>query len=393
MNNLPLLASSSAMCRRQQLKVVASRRHVLAASSSSSSRNMAAKAQQQLLLLLLGTATTTTTMRTAPRPAAAAGGNSNAQLSTYAAAAATTSSSMVARTDIGKIAPPPGLGMLLPPFTSIGQHQSSSLRNFSKQKKNKGARSGQHMQVLDELAHQGSREEAEERRRRKKEKKIAKKGGSKVATVDDDEDDDLGSESDGEGEGEDQQPLPDPAAVRSEMERVVERYVEQIKAIRGAEPTPEMFDDVQVDAYGDASTPLPAVAQVVIQSPTLATATCYDPTLAQSVCKAIGERLELNPSAEGDDGVVRIPIPRVSAETRKQLTKELNKRAEKARQAVRSKRQHAMKVVKRGVKGNLEHVSKDAAFDCQNEIEEITEEMVGRIDEATNVKHDSIMAV
>jgi len=282
-----------------------------------------------------------------------------------------------------------------PSFLQFLQQQRRQLSGGGR--RNKGAKEGNHLQALDDLAHETSRNEARERRKKKKERKLATAKGGK----DDDDEEAAAAVSatvgdDGETTGDqvalDQQVLPDPESTKSSMDRIVAAFEESLKAIRGAEPTPELFDDVFVSAYGDASTPLPAVAQVVVASPTLATATCYDPNLAKDVCAAIRNRLQLNPSVE-EDGVVKIPIPRVSAETRQKTASELNKRTERARQRVRNARRDAMQVAKQGVAGRLEGVSKDDAFAVQQRIEQVTEDAIARINRASEKKHDSIMEV
>jgi ribosome recycling factor len=142
---------------------------------------------------------------------------------------------------------------------------------------------------------------------------------------------------------------------------------------------------------------------VVLESPTLAVATCYDPALAKNVCNAIQEKLELNPSIVQDSGsdgsssgggaTIRIPLPRVSMETRQKTALALKKRAEAHRQKIRKHRRTALDIVKQGVAGKLEGISKDDAFRVQKEIETMTDEVIHKLNEITDQKHDSIMAV
>lgn len=152
-----------------------------------------------------------------------------------------------------------------------------------------------------------------------------------------------------------------------------------------------MFDGIAVEAYG-TSTPLNSVAQVVISSSTLAQATCYDPDLANDVCSAIHDALELNPSVE-DGGVVRIPLPRVSLEVREQTAKALAKRTERYRQGIRTIRRNVMKVIKQGEAGKLEGISKDDAFRSQKEIEATTEKVMEQLNAASESKQRSVMEI
>jgi ribosome recycling factor len=268
------------------------------------------------------------------------------------------------------------------------------------------------------MAHRNEREAAQERRKKKKERKASKKSGKKHE--DDEEDDEremtggamagsssleelqdddfddalsLNDDEDHETEGEDDEEpsLPDPKKVQEQMTKVVTRFQESLKSIRGAEPTPEMFDDVQVNAYG-SMTPLKAVGQVVIVSPTLAEISCFDPAVAKDVQKAVQLALELNPQVD-EGGTVRVPLPRVSMEVREQTVRQLNKKAESCKQRLRQVRRKAMDVIKKGKDGKLEGISKDDAFACSKEIDQATEQVMDKLKGIVDEKMNSIMAV
>lgn len=299
--------------------------------------------------------------------------------------------------------------------------------------KQHSAKLGHHRETLEELAHRPEREAAQERRQKKKDRKAAKKskkgvgGGSggetantispsgsktvdislsnKLSEFDDDDDDFLNEEyddddgsdndEDGEGgvEGDDGEPsLPDPDQVKRRMMAIVDRFEESLKSIRGAEPTPEMFDDVQVNAYG-SMTPLKAVGQVVIVSNTLAQITCFDPSVAKDVQKAIQLALELNPQSGDEPGLIRVPLPRVSMEVREQTVKQLQKKHEKVKQRIRSVRRKAMDVVKKGKDGKLAGVSKDDAFASGKDVDAVSEQAMEALKVLVDAKVDSIMAV
>ncbi|OEU10177.1 ribosome recycling factor [Fragilariopsis cylindrus CCMP1102] len=212
---------------------------------------------------------------------------------------------------------------------------------------------GHKIETLKDIAHRPERDAAQERRQKKKDRKAAKKGGS------------------GSGGGSKQ----------------------QVAISERAEPTADMFDDVTVNAYG-ASTPLNAVAQVVITSPTLAQITCFDPSLAKDVVKAIQLTLELNPQLEeGGGGNIKVPLPRVSMEVREKLSKSAKKRAESCKQRLRGVRRKAMDIVKKGKDGKIPGVSKDDAFSSGKEIETASEATVASIDSIVTEKIDSIMSV
>lgn len=272
--------------------------------------------------------------------------------------------------------------------------------------KNKRSKMGQHLQKLDEMAHAGERETAEERRNKKKDKKTGKK--NKGTNDNDDEertrstdekdlDEDDEESQDHEMEQDDDSILPDSAVVKDRMLKQVQKFQEFLKGVRGSEPTPEMFESIAVhDAYGKGtgSAPMKAVAQVVIQSPTLAVATCFDPSTTKAVIQAIREKLELNPQLLNDnDGTINIPLPRVSMETRKALAQSVQKRAEMFRKRIRETRNKAVAIAKKGIAGQLEHVSKDDAFRVQQDIEKVKDEALSALNALVDAKSDDIMAV
>ena len=255
---------------------------------------------------------------------------------------------------------------------------------------------------LKEMAHKPEREAAQERRKKKKARKASKKGGKQVVEAEatttalsDEEDDDLYFDEDDDDDeilDEDGEPtLPDSDAVESKMNAVIGRFRDSLKSIRGAEPTADMFDEVMVQAYG-AATPLNAVAQVVISSPTLAQLTCFDPSVAKDVVKAVQLTLELNPQLEeGGGGNIRVTLPRVSMEVREKLKKSVKKRAESCKQRLRGVRRKAMDIVKKGKDGKLTGVSKDDAFASGKEIEAVSEAATETLNTIVEEKVDSIM--
>jgi ribosome recycling factor len=259
----------------------------------------------------------------------------------------------------------------------------------------KGARMGHHLETLEELAHRESHEQAKERRRAKKLEKHKTLASSLeddiLEEVQFDEGDDHFDH--GDNNDDEQAPiLPDPAEVKERMLKVVNRLVESFKAIRGSEPTPDIFDSIMVDAYGER-TLLSAVAQVVITSPTMATITCFDPSVAPEVRKAIQIAMEeLNPQMD-EDGVLKVQMPRPTAETRQKTVKHLGKQAESGRQRIRGIRRAALELVKKGEKGKLEGISKDDAFRVQKEIDAVADECVELLNQAVHQKQESVMAV
>jgi ribosome recycling factor len=296
--------------------------------------------------------------------------------------------------------------LLAPGVQALIDSPKAISRNIGAIRCKHAAKTGNHLETLDDMAHNKSREEAQERRTKKKDKKATKKNKGKkdddthAAAVsdeqehdDDDDKDDMDDAHDDDdfNDEEDEELLPNPVRVKQRMQKIVERFEESLKAIRGSEPTPELFDDVMVDAYGSMA-PLKSVAQVVIVSATQATATCFDPATAKAVSTAIRDALSLNPSIE-EGGVVKIPLPRVSMETRQKTAAALGKKTESFRQRIRKVRRKALDVVKQGVAGKLEGVSKDDAFRVQKEVEALTDQVIQSLNDSAEKKHESIMSV
>lgn len=293
-----------------------------------------------------------------------------------------------------------------------GSSGSSSTYNIKRWKHSKGGKMGHRVEKLNELAHRPEREAAQERRKRKKERKLAKRGDSTKGTeqlqettsdsavfeneignddYDDIEtmlfdDDDVDEQTEDENKG-----LPDPAIARRKMDAVVYKFKESLKSIRGSEATPEMFDDVTVLAYG-TPTPLNAIAQVVISTPTLANISCFDPQLAKDVVKAVQLTLELNPQMD-EGGNIRVKIPRVSMEVRENLSKSVKKRAESCKKRLRGLRRKFMDDIKKGKDGKIPGVSKDDAFSSGKEIEAVSESVMETLNSIVKEKMDSIMAI
>lgn len=126
----------------------------------------------------------------------------------------------------------------------------------------------------------------------------------------------------------------------------VAHFEDELKKVRTGRAHPSMLDGLTVEAYGQAM-PLNQVANVVAAEAQMLTITPFDPSTLQSVVAAIraDQSLGLNPS---DDGrIVRVPIPALTEERRKQIVKQTSEKVEEARIALRNVRQDALKEAKR----------------------------------------------
>eukprot|EP00553_Chaetoceros_curvisetus_P010431 CAMPEP_0204633862 /NCGR_PEP_ID=MMETSP0717-20131115/28144_1 /ASSEMBLY_ACC=CAM_ASM_000666 /TAXON_ID=230516 /ORGANISM="Chaetoceros curvisetus" /LENGTH=256 /DNA_ID=CAMNT_0051652149 /DNA_START=33 /DNA_END=803 /DNA_ORIENTATION=- len=255
---------------------------------------------------------------------------------------------------------------------------------------------GHHLQNLDEMAH---REAKKKRGKNKKGKNSSEEETSASTSFDVEEIQIAEDESEtvfdhGGGEDDDETPsLPDKDEVKARMMKVVNAMEESFRSIRGAEPSAELFDTVQVKAYG-SMTPLNGVAQVVISSPTMASITCYDPEVAPAVRDAVRDMSGMNFNPQIEDGTVMVKIPKVSAETRQAIVKQLNKVGEHTKQRLRRIRRAAQDVVKKGKDGTLgPGISEDDAFRAGKEIDTVTEECVKLLADIVQRKQDDVMKV
>mmetsp|Transcript_5904 Transcript_5904/g.9133 ORF Transcript_5904/g.9133 Transcript_5904/m.9133 type:complete len:364 (+) Transcript_5904:33-1124(+) len=274
------------------------------------------------------------------------------------------------------------------------QYASStgSIRLFGR----KASKMGHHIESLDEMAHKDSREEARSRReeKKKKSKKARMSSSKEAAASDNDREENEVIDDNIENVDEDgNQLLPEPTTVRSKMLLVIASIERSFSSIRGGEATPELFDNVRVSAYGEV-VPLSSVGQVVIEDAQRATISCYDPSVANYVRDAVRDMpgSSLNPYLEeGGSGVVIIPIPRVSEETRKEIVKELGRQAENGRQRIRKIRRSAMDIVKKGKDGKLDGISKDDAFRVGKDVDSVTEEVLSVLNDIVDKKQKSVM--
>jgi ribosome recycling factor len=176
---------------------------------------------------------------------------------------------------------------------------------------------------------------------------------------------------------------------RRRMETVIEDFRRKLATIRTGRAAVSLLDTVLVDYYG-TMTPLSQMASVHAPEPQMLTVQPWDQTQIAAVEKAIrAADLGLNPSNDGK--LVRIPIPALTEERRKQLAKQVHDVAEDHRTAVRQMRRDANEKLKKMLKDKL--ISEDAERDALDEIQKLTNNYISRIDELSKTKEQEIMSV
>ncbi len=176
---------------------------------------------------------------------------------------------------------------------------------------------------------------------------------------------------------------------RVRMDTVIDDFRRKMGAIRTGRAAVSILDTVVVDYYG-TPTPLNQLASVHAPEPQLLTVQPWDQTQIGAVEKAIrAADLGLNPSNDGK--LVRVPIPALTEERRKQLVKQMQQLAEDHRTASRNVRRDANDRLKKMLKDK--QISEDAERDALQEIQKLTDSYIGKIDELTKTKEHEIMSV
>ena len=176
---------------------------------------------------------------------------------------------------------------------------------------------------------------------------------------------------------------------RPRMEGAVEDLRRKLASIRTGRAAISILDNVMVDYYG-TMTPLNQMASVHAPEPQMLTVQPWDQTQLAPIEKAIrAADLGLNPSNDGK--LVRIPIPPLTEERRKQLAKQIHDVAEDHRTAIRNVRRDSNDRLKKMLKDKT--ISEDAERDALVEIQKLTDTHIRRIDELSESKEKEIMSV
>ena len=173
------------------------------------------------------------------------------------------------------------------------------------------------------------------------------------------------------------------------MEGALKSLDTEFATVRTGRASTHLLDRVMVDAYG-AEMPLNQVATIHAPEARLLTVQPFDKTLMKPIEKALQEaQLGLTPSNDGQ--MIRLPIPQLTEERRKELVKVVHKMAEEARIAVRNVRRDVLNEMKRREKNG--EISRDEASRAQDEVQKLTDREVKSIDEAMARKESEILEV
>lgn len=175
--------------------------------------------------------------------------------------------------------------------------------------------------------------------------------------------------------------------VKTRMDAAIERVRRDMAHVRTGRATVSLLDGVHVEAYG-ARMPINQVATLSVPEPALIVAQPFDPQLMSAIEKAVRQSdLGLNPSNDGK--VVRIPIPSLTEERRKELSRHVHKQAEEGRNAVRQVRRDANDRLKKLLKDHT--ISEDDERKGLEQVQKVTDEHVKLIDELQRKKDQDLL--
>jgi ribosome recycling factor len=172
------------------------------------------------------------------------------------------------------------------------------------------------------------------------------------------------------------------AEVKKRMDIAIEHVRRELAGLRSGRASVTLLDPVQVEAYG-STMPLNQVASLSIPEPALIVAQPFDPSLMTAIERAIQKsNLGLNPASDGK--VVRIPIPPLTEERRKEMSRLVHKYAEEGRNVVRQVRRDANDRLKKLLKDHL--ISEDDERRALDDVQKITDQHVALIDDLQKKK-------
>lgn len=178
----------------------------------------------------------------------------------------------------------------------------------------------------------------------------------------------------------------DDSEYKRTMENVITRFQDEMKKVRTGRAHPDMLANVRVEAYGEYM-PLNQVANITASGGTMLLVTPYDPSNIQNIAKAIRDdpSLGLNPADDGH--VVRVPVPALTEERRKEIVKHASSKVEDAKVAIRNVREDARKELKGA------ELPEDTTKKAEKSVDELTKTFTDKIDALFKDKTAQIMSI
>ena len=173
------------------------------------------------------------------------------------------------------------------------------------------------------------------------------------------------------------------------MKKTLASLESELATIRAGRANPHVLDKLRVDYYGTPS-PIQSVANVSVPEPRMIQIQPWEASMVKEIEKAIlSSDLGINPTNDGK--LIRLVFPELTEERRKELAKDIKKKGEGAKVAVRNIRRDAMDHFKKV--GKAEDISEDEIKDLEDGIQKLTDQYVAQIDKAVDAKSDEILTV
>ena len=176
---------------------------------------------------------------------------------------------------------------------------------------------------------------------------------------------------------------------KEKMEKTLAVTTRELATLRAGRANPQVLDKIQVDYYGTPS-PINAVANISVPEPRMLVIAPWEAKMVSVIEKAILKSdVGINPSNDGK--VIRLAVPELNEERRRDLTKVVKKGAEEAKVAVRSTRRDAMEQFKKMKKDSL--ITEDDQRKAEDELQKLTDNQIKELDKIAAEKEKEIMAV
>ena len=173
------------------------------------------------------------------------------------------------------------------------------------------------------------------------------------------------------------------------MSSTLAYFEKELSSLRPSRASPSMLDNITVESYG-SKMPISQLGNISIPDPTTITIQIWDSNMLKSIESAITDsNLGINPQIDGQ--LIRLPIPKLSEERRKELTKIASEYAENSKIAIRNIRRETIEINKKDKKESK--LSEDDLKKIINDIQKITDDNIKKIDEILNQKKNDILKV
>ena len=168
------------------------------------------------------------------------------------------------------------------------------------------------------------------------------------------------------------------------LDKVIDHLKDELSTIRTGMASPAMLNHVEVDYYG-TPTPVNQIAGISVQEGRIIVIKPYDRSSLKDIERACNEA-DLGIAPQNDGTVIRLTVPQLTGETRKEMAKKVGKIAEDCKVQIRNIRRDANQVVKKD-----KEMDEDTQKDCENEVQKLTDKYVKKIDELAKAKEKEVL--